>query len=84
MQLLSPDLHAIESATEGVCAGGASSTGGGESAARIDQLVLEVDRLRRVVEELAKALGETDILLSEDWHKPASPPAPAGEGEPGG
>ncbi len=76
-QLLSPDLHAIEAAEEGVA--GVTGAAPPAETGRIEQLEAEIRRNRRVIEELAKALGESDILLAEDWHNPAGPTPPEPE-----
>ena len=65
-QLLCPHLHRLdepsgEDATED-SAPSAKAAGSPGLASRVDMLEGDVMRLRRVVEQLANALGETDIL----------------------
>jgi uncharacterized protein YceH (UPF0502 family) len=65
VQLLCPDLHLIEQAAGPALPAAATPQApqaAPELAGRVERLEGEVARLRRVVEHLARALGETDAL----------------------
>jgi uncharacterized protein YceH (UPF0502 family) len=71
-QLLCEDLHPLEACPSAADAGEvpAPAADAGELARRVERLEAQADRLRRIVEHLARALGETDLL--DD----APPPGP--------
>ncbi len=72
-QLLCPKLHPLEEVESPAYAAGEEASDAAEAppqqstdlAQRVESLESEVAQLRRVVEHLAKSLGETDILREE-------------------
>jgi hypothetical protein len=78
-QLLCPDLHAIEPTGPAAQPAPAPTTEAApDLLLRLEQLRREVAELRRVVEHLARALGETSVL-EEPAAQGEPPPTNAGE-----
>lgn len=63
-QLLCPDLHPLDDSPGAFAP--AAPAADAALAERVEQLTAEVADLRRIVEHLARALGETDLLADDE------------------